>query len=91
MFNEYYVSYDNGDYKAQISNFVHEVSHALFFEPALFEKFPKNSNGESFLFKDSNGNYKLRGDNILKEIRSHYNCPTIDGGKKQKKLIKSPT
>jgi hypothetical protein len=80
MFNEHYVSYDNGDYKAQISNFVHEVSHALFFEPLLFKKFPNNSSGETFLFQDSNNNWKLRGDNILKEIRNHYNCSTIDGG-----------
>lgn len=80
MFNEYYVSFDNGDYKAQISNFVHEVLHALYFEPDHFKNFPSNKAGESFLFQDSNKVYKLRGDNILAEIRNHYNCPTIDGG-----------
>lgn len=80
VFNEAYVSYDNGDYKAQISNFVHEVLHALYFDPDLFNYFPKNSSGETFLFQDSNGIYKMRGDATLSELRSHFNCSTVDGG-----------
>ena len=80
MFNEPFVEYDNGDYVAQIATFVHEVLHALYFHPGLFELFPKNSSDESFLFKDSNGVFKLRGDTILKEVQSHFNCSTVDGG-----------
>ena len=81
VFNEAYIEYDNGDYKAQVATFVHEVLHALYFHPALFEKFPKNSQGQSYLFQDSNGIHKMRGDTILSKIKSHYNCSTIDGGK----------
>jgi hypothetical protein len=81
MFNEPFVEYDNGDYKAQIATFVHEVLHALYFHPGLFEIFPQTSAGLSFMFED-NGVYKLRGDTILKSIQSHYNCSTANGGKR---------
>lgn len=56
--------------------------HAIFFHPWLFEnRFPSH-NGESFMFKDPSDNfYKLRGPNILKTIRDHFNCSTVVGGK----------
>jgi hypothetical protein len=81
MFNEPYVEYDNGDYKAQIATFVHEVLHALYFHPGLFDLFPKNSQDQSFLFQDSNNIYKIRGDTVLSQLKSHFNCSTVDGGK----------
>lgn len=90
MFNEHYVSYDNGDYKAQISNFVHEVLHALYFEPDHFKNFPANQAGESFLFQDAKGVYKLRGDSILAQIRSHFACSSADGGTRAAPLIQAP-
>jgi hypothetical protein len=80
VFNEAYIEYDNGDYKAQVATFVHEVMHALFFHNHLFTLFPQNSSNESFLFEDSDGKHKMRGDNILAQTRSHFNCSTIDGG-----------
>lgn len=80
VFNEAYLSFDEGNYTAQISNVVHEVLHALYFDPELFKHFPNNSSGESFLFQDSKGVYKMRGDHTLTELRSHFGCSTIDGG-----------
>jgi hypothetical protein len=81
VFNEYYVDYDNGDYQGQIATFVHEVMHALFFHPALFQVYPKNRRGQSYMFRDDNGTVKLRGNNILRFLREHSNCSRIDGGK----------
>jgi hypothetical protein len=81
VFNEHFVKYDNGDYHGQIATFVHEVLHALYFHPTLFNVFPNNRRGQSFLFEDNNGNVKLRGNNILRFIKDHFNCPNIDGGK----------
>ena len=82
MFNEDYIKYDDGDVNAQIATFVHEVLHVLYFHKNSFENFPKNSAGESFMFKDSAGAWKLRGDEIMKQAKSHYGCSTLDGGKK---------
>ena len=81
MFNEAYIKYSNGDYRAQTANFIHEVLHALYFEPDLFQLFAKNSNGDSFLFKDANNKWKVRGTSILQTARNHYGCSTLDGGK----------
>jgi hypothetical protein len=82
VFNEAKVSYDNGVYENQISVFVHEVLHALFFHPVLFEYFPNNRFGESFLFRDlKDGVYKLRGDNVMKAIQNHFGCKDFNGGK----------
>jgi hypothetical protein len=81
------VSFENGDFKNQISVFVHEVLHALVFDPSAWQNFPNNSSGETFLFKDTDNRYKLRGDNILKLVRDHYNCPTATGGILLKKLF----
>jgi hypothetical protein len=81
MFNEPFISYDDGNFQSQIATFVHEVLHALWFHPALFERFPNNSSGDSFLFQDSDGKHKLRGDNILEQVKEHFNCSTVKGGK----------
>ena len=70
-----------------MATFVHEVIHALFFSPDLFKDFPANSNGDSFHWiitdpnNDQNKTYKVRGDTILQQIRTHFNCPSIDAGK----------
>lgn len=80
VFNEYYIKYDSGSFTSQVATFVHEVLHALFFHPKLFALFPKNSKNESFLFKDSKGVSKMRGDSILSQIKEHFNCSSIDGG-----------
>jgi hypothetical protein len=80
VFNEAYIHYDQGDFQAQVATFVHEVLHALYFHPSLFSLFPKNSQNESYLFQDSNSIWKMRGDTILAQIKSHFSCSTIDGG-----------
>lgn len=79
IFNEGKVSYTNGDYYAQLSTFIHEVLHALFFHPTLFKTFPKNSNGKSFLFQDVDSKWKIRGDTILKVSRDYFDCQTLNG------------
>jgi hypothetical protein len=80
VFNEAFISYDNGDYQGQVATFVHEVLHALYFHPVLYRSFPKNRNGDSFLFRDAQGKFKIRGDNVLRYIRGHFGCDNIDGG-----------
>lgn len=80
IFNEKFVSYDDGKADVQIATFVHEVLHGLFFHPKLFEYFPTNKFGQSFLFEDNESNFKLRGNNILNFLKEHFNCSLIDGG-----------
>jgi hypothetical protein len=54
--------------------------HIIFFHPWLFEyKFPQYNN-QPYVFEDTSVNYfKIQGPNILNEIRTHFNCPTING------------
>ena len=80
MFNEYYINPAGSHFGGQLATTVHEILHALSFHPALFNIYPNNSSGESYMFQDSKGYYKMRGDNILKEVRDHFGCPTADGG-----------
>lgn len=80
VFNEAHLTFENGDYRAQIATFIHEFLHGLYFHPALFEVFPKNKDGSSFMFKDSNNIWKLRGDKIMETAKSHYGCDSFDGG-----------
>ena len=78
-FNTNYLDYSEGKFKNNVATFVHEVFHAIFFHPWLFEnKFPPNSSNQSFLFLENN-QYKIRGDNILSQIRNHFSCPTVTG------------
>ena len=81
MFNEAELHYDDGNFQSHVATFVHEVLHALYFHPGLFEQFPKNKAGESFMYDDSNGTSLLRGDSILEQIRGHFDCSTVNGGK----------
>ena len=81
MFNEDLISYDDGDVNAQIATIVHEVLYTLYFYRNSFEDFPKNSKGESFLFKDSAGTWKIRGDEIMEQAKLHFGCDNIDGAK----------
>jgi hypothetical protein len=65
-----------------LSTTIHEIFHVLFFNPALFDLYPTNADGESFMFFDtSDGIKKLRGDNILNEMRNHFKCFSVKGGK----------
>jgi hypothetical protein len=82
VFNEAFIDYKYAYFQSQVATFVHEVLHALYFHPILFTLFPKNKYGESYLFRDKKNIWKMRGDNILSAIRSHYKCSTIDGGKR---------
>lgn len=79
-FNTKYSNYQRGEFRSHVATFAHEVMHAIFFHPTLFRYYFPDSNGQSFLFQDSNGFYKIRGQHILQQIRDHFNCPSIDGG-----------
>ena len=79
-FNEKYLDYKKRSYKKNLSTFIHEVMHALFFHPSLFKYVFPDNQGQPFLFEDTDGYFKIRGPNILQQIRSHYNCPTVNGG-----------
>lgn len=80
VFNEHFVRYDDGDYQAQVATFVHEVAHALFFHPSLFRMFPKNRRGQSFLSEEVDDVFRLRGNNVLRMLRTHFGCKRPLGG-----------
>lgn len=80
VFNESSIILDDGKVKSQIDTFVHEVIHALYFDPNLFKAFPNNKNGDSFHFQDSDGVFKIRGDNILEQTQKHFGCDTLESG-----------
>lgn len=79
MLNAATLDFSEYSYANLVKIFVHELAHALFFLPFHFKNFPE-INGEPFLFTDSNQVLKMRGAAVLGQIRSHFNCPTIDGG-----------
>lgn len=77
VFNEPFVSYDDGDIRAQIATFVHEVLHALYFHPGLFAEFPANAAGEEVLFQDAESKWFLRGDALKAKAKEHFGCNSI--------------
>jgi leishmanolysin len=79
IFNEAKISYTDGNFGGQLDTFIHEALHTLYFHPLVFQNFPKNSQNESFLFKDTNSVWKIRGDNILREARNYFGCETMNG------------
>lgn len=79
MFNESKVKYTEGAYLTQLETFLHEAFHVLFFHPILFERFPPNSKGLSFMFQDDKLVWKLRGDSVLREAREYFDCAQMDG------------
>lgn len=79
IFNESKISYTKGAYLRQLDTFLHEAFHTLFFHPILFERYPKNSSGLSFMFQDKDSIWKLRGDNILREAREYFDCAELVG------------
>lgn len=80
IFNEDKVEYDDGKVEVQVATFVHELLHCLYFHPKLFDHFPDTRSGKPYMFEDENEDFKLRGDNILNHVRSHFDCDDIDGG-----------
>ena len=71
---------DSDNYNQWISTMVHEIMHALFFDPNLFRDHYPGYNGLSFFFVDTDNVSKVRGRNILREIRSHFACPSVTAG-----------
>jgi hypothetical protein len=78
--SEKHIKYKDGRYREQLATVVHELIHCLGFHNKLFKYFKLNQNQESFLFTDEKGVHKLRGDNIVRESKKHFNCKTLDGG-----------
>lgn len=63
-----------------IKIFVHEMSHAFYFISNIFvSRFPEY-NGKPYFFLDNDGVAKIQGPSILQQIRSHFECASIDGG-----------
>ena len=80
VINEHYIDYNTTDYKNDVSTLVHEIMHAMFFDPVLFENDYPMYNGNPFYFVDNN-TPKIQGAATLDVLRSHFNCPTADGSK----------
>ena len=81
MFNEVYLDYYSIPFEIQMKIFIHELFHSLFFNPWLFKNFFPKYNDKPYFFKDSDGKQKLQGPFILEQMRKHFNCESISGGK----------
>lgn len=57
-----------------ISTIIHEIFHSVFFDFVLFERFPRTKEGQTALFLDTNGVYRLRSDTFLALAKQHFNC-----------------
>ena len=86
VFNEYYLDINKPNINSDVATVVHEVLHALFFHPFLFNEYPKNSDGLSFSFEENQRKY-LRGDLLLKTAREYFKCENLSKSK-FKKLYK---
>ena len=71
--NENWINFKDNSYMSQIETLSHEVVHALFFQPLLFDFFPKPVNQPNYLIQDNV--YKLVGLNIIRVVRDHFGCP----------------
>ena len=80
MINRHYVNPESDDIRSHISTIIHEVLHGLFFSPNLYPGFKTNSKGETFIFKDSTGRSRMRGDNIVAQAKKHFGCDSIESG-----------
>ena len=84
VFDEAALAIDKYSIDTLLKTMIHEVFHALFFSPNFFDSyFPKVQVGEESLpyrFLDTDGIYKIRGTNILEQVKSHFNCSTIESG-----------
>ena len=74
------MSYDDGKHTSQISTFVHEILHVLYFPPKLFQDFLPNSEGKPFLYENDDKIGYIQGNNIVREAREHYDCFSINKG-----------
>ena len=80
--NEFTINYTTpASYVKSLNVFIHELFHILFFNISLFDFYPSNSRNQSFKFEPSIDLIALRGDTILREVRNHYNCSTLNEGK----------
>lgn len=60
-----------------VSTIIHEIFHSVFFDFVIFERFPKTKKGETALFLDTNGVYRLRSDTFLELAKQHFNCKLV--------------
>ena len=84
VFNNAYLDPSKGTLDNDVATYVHEVLHALVFSSQLFKKFPKvrefPEDPDSKLVPQyvvSNGMHYLRGTNLLKVTRDHFDCQDI--------------
>ena len=58
---------------------IHEILHGLGFNPSLYTSFTKVSGGYGY-FRE-NGAYIMIGNELVKQVKRHFDCDTIDGVK----------
>lgn len=80
VFNENSIDLDKYNFDQLVKIFVHELTHALFFAPVLFINYYPKYGGKVFFFEDEQGTPMIRGPNILKKVREHFACPSVEGG-----------
>lgn len=76
VFNALKINLNSESLEKNINIATHEILHVLAFNLKLFPYFPEH-NGQSFLYTNNQGNSFLRGESILNEMRTHFNCPSI--------------
>ena len=77
VFNPYYLNPGSGKLDNDVATYVHEVLHALVFSSQLWKRFPKVNGMSQYYIED--GYHYLRGPNLLNTVRSHFNCPSLNG------------
>ena len=60
-----------------LATIIHEVFHGLFFDFKLYKRFQKTRAGEKPIFKDANGTYQVRSDEIVEFAKKHFNCKLV--------------
>ena len=68
---------DGSHFEKNINITTHEILHMIGYNTSLYPYF-KKINDLDFSFEDENQRMFVRGANILKIAKEHFNCPTID-------------
>jgi hypothetical protein len=78
--NEHFIDVGKGNMIADVATIVHEILHALFFHPYLFQKYPVNLDDQPFYIQESDVVY-LQGTSLVQVAREHFNCPSLQRSK----------
>lgn len=77
MVNEHFLDLQQPNLVSDVATIVHELLHALFFHPFLFEVYPPNAQNKPFLIREP-GRVFLQGTQLVETARAHFGCPSLE-------------